>query len=100
MAMWNKTQDGEIIILFGKHKLKRLHNIPDSYLNWVINMHADDEGFEDDEELIVEVEKEMKWRKKCRKRVQSNRFGKIKLSSVSSVVQQGFQCNKHAEHAC
>jgi uncharacterized protein (DUF3820 family) len=61
---WVKNQYGEIKIGFGKHRGEYLHNLPNSYLEWMVKKYADGEGFEDDEELIVEVESELKVREK------------------------------------
>ena len=61
---WTRNTYGEIVVKFGKHNGSKLHELPNTYLEWMIKKFADGEGFDDDEEMIVEAEKEMAHRKK------------------------------------
>ena len=60
---FKETEDGDIILTFGKYKGWPFHEVADDdqdYLVWLLNEFASGKGF--DEELAVEVERELKTR--------------------------------------
>jgi hypothetical protein len=57
-----EEKNSRIVILSGKHHDEFLDEVPDKYLKWCVQQFVEQGWF--DENLIVEMEKELKFREK------------------------------------
>lgn len=59
-SRWYQREDGCVILCFGRYSGSTIQEIDTDYLKWVVKSFAEGEGFDNEEDLIVLIEEELR----------------------------------------